>query len=63
MRHSRLSALVADIIQLSRLDEKNSDLPFEEVDLYELAEDVVQNISDSAAEKKNILLCHWMEVR
>ena len=53
MRHSRLSALVADIIQLSRLDEKNSDLPFEEVDLYEMAEDVVQHL-ESAAKKKNI---------
>ena len=49
----RLSALVADIIQLSRLDEKNSDLPFEEVDLYEMAEDVVQHL-ESAAKKKNI---------
>ena len=49
----RLSALVADIIQLSRLDEKSSDLPFEEVDLYEMAEDVVQHL-ESAAKKKNI---------
>ena len=49
----RLSALVADIIQLSRLDEKNSDLPFEEVDLHEMAEDVVQHL-ESAAKKKNI---------
>ena len=49
----RLSNLVADIIQLSRLDEKNSDLPFEEVDLYEMAEDVVQHL-ESAAKKKNI---------
>ena len=50
---SRLSALVADIIQLSRLDEKNSDLPFEPVDLYELAEDIVLHL-DSVASKKNI---------
>lgn len=49
----RLSNLVADIIQLSRLDEKNSDLPFEPVDLYELAEDIVLHL-DSAASKKNI---------
>ena len=40
----RLSALVADIIQLSRLDEKSSDLPFEEVDLYEM----LFNIADNA---------------
>lgn len=51
----RLSALVADIIQLSRLDEKNSDLPFEEVDLYEMAENVVQHL-ESAAKKKNIIV-------
>ena len=50
---SLLSNLVADIIQLSRLDEKNSDLPFELVDLYELAEDIVLHL-DSAASKKNI---------
>ena len=49
----RLSNLVADIIQLSRLDEKSSDLPFEPVDLYELAEDIVLHL-DSAASKKNI---------
>ena len=30
---SRLSSLVSDIIQLSRLDEKNSDMPFEAVDI------------------------------
>ena len=50
---SRLSALVADIIQLSRLDEKSSDLPFEPVDLYELSEDIILHL-DSAASKKDI---------
>ena len=50
---SRLSTLVTDIIQLSRLDEKESDMPFESVDLYELAEDIVLHL-DSAASKKNI---------
>lgn len=49
----RLSDLVADIIQLSRLDEKSSDLPFEPVDLYELAEDIVIHLNAAAA-KKNI---------
>ncbi len=49
---SRLSALVADIIQLSRLDEKNSDLPFELVDLYELAEDIVLHLDSAASKKK-----------
>ena len=49
---SRLSALVADIIQLSRLDEKNSDLPFEPVDLYELAEDIVLASGQCGLRKK-----------
>ena len=51
----RLSNLVADIIQLSRLDESNSEVPFEEVDLYELAEDVRNNLRHPAG-KKNISL-------
>ena len=50
---SRLSSLVSDIIQLSRLDEKNSDMPFEAVDIYELAEDKVMHLN-LAAEKKEI---------
>ena len=49
----RLSSLVSDIIQLSRLDEKNSDMPFEAVDIYELAEDIVMHLN-LAAEKKEI---------
>lgn len=49
---SRLSALVADIIQISRLDEKNSDMPFEDVDLYELADDIVQHLESAASRKK-----------
>ena len=51
----RLSNLVADIIQLSRLDESNNEVPFEEVDLYELAEDVRNNLRHPAG-KKNIFL-------
>ena len=50
---SRLSSLVSDIIQVSRLDEKNSDMPFEAVDIYELAEDIVMHLN-LAAEKKEI---------
>lgn len=49
---SRLSSLVADIIQLSRLDEKNNDMPFEAVDLYELAEDIVLHLQTPAMKKK-----------
>ena len=52
---SRLSTLVTDIIQLSRLDEKDSDMPFESVDLYELAEDIILHLN-SVASKKNIQL-------
>ena len=52
---SRLSSLVSDIIQLSRLDEKNSDMPLEAVDIYELAEDIVLHLK-IAAEKRGIEL-------
>lgn len=52
---SRLSSLVSDIIQLSRLDKKNSDMPFEAVDIYELAEDIIMHLKP-AAEKKKIQL-------
>lgn len=52
---SRLSSLVSDIIQLSRLDEKNNDMPFEAVDIYELAEDISMHLK-MAAEKKGIQL-------
>ncbi len=52
---SRLTNLVSDIIQLSRLDEKKSDMPFEMVDIYELAEDIVAHLTH-AAEKKRIAL-------
>ncbi len=52
---SRLSTLVSDIIQLSRLDEKSSELMFEPVELYDLAWSVAAH-QKSAAEKKNITL-------
>ena len=52
---SRLSSLVSDIIQLSRLDEKSSDMPFEAVEVYELTEDIIMHLQ-TAAEKKNISL-------
>lgn len=53
---SRLSSLVSDIIQLSRLDEKNSDMPFEAVDIYELAEDIVLHLKNAAEKRKIELL-------
>lgn len=49
----RLSALVSDIIQLSRLDESSTDIPKESVDLKELAEDIVLHL-DTAASRKDI---------
>lgn len=49
---SRLSAMVADIIQLSRLDEKSSGLDFEPVDIYEMALDVESHLRASAEKKK-----------
>lgn len=53
---SRLSSLVADIIQLSRLDERNTEMEFEEVNLYELAEDVVNHLQPAADKKKITLM-------
>ena len=52
---SLLSNLVADIIQLSRLDESNSEVPFEEVDLYELASSVLCRL-EAVAGKRGISL-------
>lgn len=44
---------MADIIQLSRLDEKNGEMMFEAVDIGELGEDVVKNLRERAL-RKNI---------
>lgn len=52
---SRLGNLVSDIIQLSRMDGKSGDMPFEEVELYELSEDIINHLQ-AAADKKNITL-------
>lgn len=52
---SRLSTLVADIIQLSKLDEKDSELVFEAVEIYGIAQDVAAHLK-TAAEKKKIAL-------
>lgn len=54
---SRLSNLVADIIQISKLDEKSNDLPFEEVDLYELMEDMIYHLQIPATKKNIVLEC------
>lgn len=44
----RLVALIEDIIRLSRLDE-GSEMPFENVDMYEVAIEVVAGLADTAA--------------
>ena len=46
----RLVTLIDDIIRLSRLDE-GCDMPFESVDLYEIAADVTSGLADIAAAK------------
>ncbi|MDO5135405.1 MAG: ATP-binding protein [Eubacteriales bacterium] len=51
---NRLSSLVADIIQLSRLDEKSS-MPFEAVELMEIAQSVMEDLG-APAQKKGIRL-------
>lgn len=48
----RLSNLVADIIQLSRLDEKNKETMFETVDIEELGQDVINNLQERASKRK-----------
>ena len=44
----RLVTLIEDIIRLSRLDE-GSEMPFENVDIYEVAIEVVAGLADTAA--------------
>ena len=46
----RLVTLIDDIIRLSQLDER-CDMPFENVDLYETASDVIAGLADIAAAK------------
>ena len=47
----RLIILINDIVSLSKLDENTAPAPDEEIDLYELADEVNQRLSVSAAEK------------
>ncbi|MBR6921404.1 MAG: histidine kinase, partial [Clostridia bacterium] len=49
----RLISLINDIIELSRLDEQTVPPEKEDVDLYEVAEDVIDGLA-SAAKKKNV---------
>ena len=48
---ARLTSLVQDIIELSKLDEKEGELPLEMVDLYELVQDVCRNLALPAGKK------------
>ena len=48
---TRLVALIEDILRLSQLDE-GEEMPVEEVDLYAIADEVVQSLQSAAAAKK-----------
>ena len=48
---SRLTNLVQDIIEISKLDER-SEMPFEEVDLYELTKEICNTLSIHAKKKQ-----------
>ncbi len=53
---NRLGNLVADIIQLSRLDEQqDAVVSMESVELDELAKDVVNNLRDHAEKEKHFV--------
>ena len=48
----RLSSLVADIIQLSRLEDNSMEMVFAEEDVYALAEDVTEHLREAASKKR-----------
>lgn len=52
---SRLTNLVEDIIQLSKLDEKSNEMPYEWVSLKDLSRDIFQTL-DHVARKRNVSL-------
>ncbi len=49
---SRLTSLVQDIIEISKLDEKSGEMPFETVDLYEVVQDISQNLTLPAKKRR-----------
>ena len=57
---SRLVSLTEDIIKLSRLDE-GGELPREKTDLHEVAREVIETLSESAARKNVTLRLHGEE--
>lgn len=52
---SRLTSLVKDIIEISKIDEKSGEMPFEQVDLHGLMEDICQNLT-LPAKKRNVTI-------
>lgn len=52
---SRLTSLVKDIIEISKIDEKSGEMPFEQVDLHGLMEDICQNLTPPA-KKRNVTI-------
>lgn len=48
---NRLTALVQDIIQLSKLEEGDGEFPKEEVDLYNLTQDIMKNLDHTTVQK------------
>ena len=52
---SRLTSLVQDIIEISKLDESKN-MPFEDVDLYEMTQDICQTLMLPAKKKRVTVL-------
>lgn len=52
---SRLTSLVRDIIEISKLDEEDGKMPFENVDLYELVQDICQTLT-LPSKKRNVTI-------
>lgn len=59
---SRLTTLVQDIIEISKLDEKSGEMPFENVDLYEVVQDICQNLTLPSVKKKVTILTEGKSV-
>ena len=52
---SRLTSLVQDIIEISKLDESKN-MPFEDVDLYEMTQDICQTLMLPAKKRVSVLM-------
>ena len=48
---SRMIALIDDIIKLSKLDEDSMEVEWQDVDLYELSQDIVERLNMSARKR------------